>query len=204
MRGWLIAAAAVLSLSGAPAARAEFDSSVVDMFAAWSLSAPNTGSVVICHGFSCTFRTQIGLSGADHARLASLMAPGKGSAAAERRAIAQAESWFEKRIAPQTGTGHAKARAGGIVGYSGHRGQFDCIDTTNNTNSLLVVLDRLGLLRHHTIVAPISRLLAGGGPHFTAVIRDKRTGKGWTVDPWTHDNGQLPDIWPVETWSAGG
>lgn len=204
MRGWIMAAGAALALAGAPLAKAGFDPSVTDMFSSWSLSVPNTGSVVICHGFSCTFRTQIGLSSADHARLASLMASGKASAAAERHAIAVAESWFEKRIAPETGTANAKARAGGIIGYSGHRGQFDCIDTTNNTNSLLVVLDRLGLLRYHTIVSPISRLLTGGGPHFTAVIRDNKTGQGWTVDPWTHDSGQLPDVWPVEKWSAGG
>jgi hypothetical protein len=204
MRGRLVAGIVTSSLLGSPAARAEFDSGVSAMFNTWSLSVPNAGSVVICHGFSCAFRTQIGLSAADQGRLAMLMAPGKASAEAERRAIAQAESWFEKRIAPETGTANAKARAGGIVGYTGQRGQFDCIDTTNNTNSLLVVMDRLGLLRHHTIIAPISRLLTGGGPHFTAVIKDKKTGKGWTVDPWTHDSGHLPDVWPVEKWSAGG
>jgi hypothetical protein len=36
------------------------------------------------------------------------------------------------------------------------------------------------------------------------VIEEKLSGKRWTVDPWTHDNGQLPDVWPVERWSAGG
>ena len=187
-----------------PAVASDLHPDVVSMFRGWSMSLPNSGRVVICHGFSCTFRTEIGLSRADHTRLAELMAPGRASPEAERRAIAKTEAWFEKRIAPQTGTANAKARAGAIIGYSRDRGQFDCIDSTNNTNSLLIVLDQLGLLRHHTIAAPISRFFTGGGPHFTAVIKDRKTGQGWTVDPWTHDNGELPDVWPVEKWSAGG
>jgi hypothetical protein len=156
---------------------------------------------VWCHGYGCNFRTQIGLSAADHARLAALMAPGRASADAERRAIAQTEAWFEKRTAPEAGTAHAKARASVGWGLGGDPSQFDCVDTTANTTSLLVMLDRLGLLRHHEVSKPISRLLAGG-PHFTAVIQDKKTGRRWTVDPWTHDNGQLPDVWPVELWTA--
>jgi len=83
----------------------------------------------------------------------------------------------------------------------GDPSQFDCVDTTANTTSLLVLLDRLGLLRHHEVSTPISRLLAGG-PHFTATIRDKKSGQRWTVDPWTHDSGQLPDVWPIERWTA--
>lgn len=99
-------------------------------------------------------------------------------------------------------TAHAKARASVGWGIGGDPGQFDCVDTTANTTSLLVVLARLGLLRHHEVSTPISRLLAGG-PHFTATMRDKRSGQHWTVDPWTHDNGVLPDVWTVERWSAG-
>jgi hypothetical protein len=199
-----------LSLSGCllmlatPAIAGEVDPSVAAMYREWSVSMPNTARVVICHGFSCSFRTEIGLGRGDHARLTELMEPGKASASAERSAIAKTEVWFEKRIAPATGTGNAKARAGGILGYSRDRGQFDCIDSTNNTNSLLLVLNQLGLLRQHAIGKPISRLFTGGGPHFTAVIKDRKTKQGWTVDPWTHNHAELPDVWPVEKWWAGG
>ena len=96
------------------------------------------------------------------------------------------------------------ARAGVLLGHARDPGQFDCIDTTLNTNSLLIVLDQLGLLRHHAIAAPISRLLITEGPHNTAVIKDKRTGQHWTVDPWTHKGSEVPDIWPVEKWGIGG
>ena len=84
-----------------------------------------------------------------------------------------------------------------------NRGQFDCIDTTNNTNSLLLVLDQLKLLRHHTIAAPVSRFLFTEGPHNTAVIKDSKTNELWTVDPWTHKGSEVPDIWPLAKWKEG-
>ncbi len=168
-----------------------------------SLPRPSPRSIVFCHGFTCAFRTEIGLGSDDHARLNRIMAAGRGSAEAERKAIARAEVWFEKRVAPLTGTGNAKARSGGLM-VGGDRTQFDCIDATSNTTALLMVLNDLKLLRHHDIDAPISRLFTGGGPHFTATIKDRKTGQGWTVDPWTHDHGELPDVWTVERWKAGG
>jgi hypothetical protein len=198
---WLVGAVWIFAT---PVVAVETDPGVISMFREWQVSLPNPGRVIICHGFSCVFRTEIGLGRADHARMAEIMAPGKASGEAERRALAKVVVWFEKRIAPETGTGNAKARAGGIFGYTRDRGQFDCIDSTLYTSSLLMVLEQLGLLRHHTIAKPISRLIAGGGPHFTAVIKDRKTGQGWTVDPWTHDHAEPPDIWPVEKWLDGG
>lgn len=182
---------------------AELDSSVVAFLERQSLPVPNTGVIIFCHGFNCTFRTEIGLSRADHARMAALMAPGKASPEAERKAIAQTEVWFEKRAAPLTGTAKAKARSGGLM-HAGDRTQFDCIDATVNTMALLIVLDRLGLMRHHTVAPPISRLITGGGPHFTATILDTKKKQGWTVDPWTKDHGEIPDVFTVEKWKAGG
>jgi hypothetical protein len=197
------ALAVACSLATGPATAGDIDAAVSSALQSWSLPVPSSGSLVFCHGYNCNLRTQIGLSGADHARLGALMEPGRASADAERRAIALTEAWFEERVAPRTGTAHAKARASVGWGVGGDPKQFDCVDTTANTTSLLVVLDRLGLLRHHQVSTPISRLLAGG-PHFTAVIREKKSGQGWTVDPWTHDNGELPDVWKVERWIAGG
>jgi len=198
LTGSLIGLVAVL-----PARAGEIDPAVTSAFGNWGLPVPTAGMLIFCHGYNCNFRTEIGISGGDRARLAALMAPGRVSAEAERRAVAQTEAWFEKRVAPQTGTAHAKARASVGWGVGGDPAQFDCIDTTANTTSLLVVLDRLGLLRFHTVSTPISRLLAGG-PHFTATMQEKKTSQRWTVDPWTHDNGQLPDVWKIERWTAGG
>ena len=192
-----------LLMAGGPAVAGEVDPAVMAMLREWSLASPSPSRVVICHGFGCAFRTEIGLAGGDHAQMAAIMASGSASAQAERAAIGRTEAWFERRIAPITGTAKRVARAGPLVGGAGNPAQFDCIDTTNNTNSLLLVLDQLKLLRHHTIAAPASRFLFTEGPHNTAVIKDRKTNELWTVDPWTHKGSEVPDIWPLAKWKAG-
>ena len=65
-----------------------------------------------------------------------------------------------------------------------------------------MVLGRLGLLRHHEVhadLAPVYRR-AALHRHHEGEARHQR----WTVDPWTHDHGDLPDVWKIERWSAGG
>src|SRR5262249_15677051 len=124
------------------------DPAVAAMFREWSLSAPTPSRVVICHGFGCPLHTEIAQTGADRAQMAAIMASGSASALAERAAIGRTEAWYERRIAPMTGTALRVARAGPPIGGALNRSQFDCIDTTNNTNSLLLVLDQLKLLRH--------------------------------------------------------
>src|SRR4029077_11023219 len=166
-----------LLMAGGSAVADRVDPAVMAMLRQWSLASPSPFRVVICHGFGCAFRTEIGLSSADHAQMAAIMASGAASPPAERAAIGRTEAWFERRIAPITGTAQRVARAGPLLGLSGIRGQFDCLDTTNNTNSLLLVLDQLNLLRHHTIAAPVSRFIFTEGPHNTAVIRDSKTGE---------------------------
>lgn len=201
--GLLVAIFLAVSPAQLAAADYKLDADVSTALANWQLPTPSVNSTIICHGYQCLFRTPIPLTPGDHARLRQFMAAGSASAEAERKAVAQAESWFEKRVAPIAGTAHAKARSGGRFGVGGDPSQFDCIDTTANTTMFLIVLDRLGLLRYHTVVGPISRFWAGG-PHFTALIQDKKTGKKYTVDPWPHDNGQLPDVWALDKWLAGG
>jgi hypothetical protein len=192
-----------LLMAGGGTAVADVDPAVVAMLREWSLASPSPSRVVICHGFGCAYRTEIALAGGDHAQMAAIMASGAASAQAERAAIGRTEAWFERRIAPITGTAKRVARAGPLVGGANNPAQFDCIDTTNNTNSLLLVLDQLKLLRHHTIAAPASRFLFTEGPHNTAVIKDRRTNELWTVDPWTHKGSEIPDIWPLARWKAG-
>jgi hypothetical protein len=178
---------------------AEFDSRIVARFQTLSMSFPTTGRVVICHGFGCQRRTEIGLSRADHARFAQLMAPGRASAEAERRAVAQAIAWFEKRVAAQAGTANAKARATLVNDPS----QFDCIDASTNTTQVLLVLDQLGLLHHHRVEAPVSRALGWHSIHTTAVLRNVHDQEDWVFDPWTRNNGELPEVMPLAKWLQG-
>jgi hypothetical protein len=195
------AALVMLLLWAAPQAHAEAIG-LQRAYTELSLKRPTTTSVIVCHGFGCTHRTEIGLGSGDRARLATLLAAGKASAEAERRAIATAVVWFDRRVGPQAGTTHRIARAG-VLTKTGP-GQMDCIDTSRNTTSLFLILDQLRLLRHHQVDGPVARgyLLDGRGLHATAVLRETRSGKKWAVDNWTRNYGERPDVMPLEKWMA--
>jgi hypothetical protein len=57
--------------------------------------------------------------------------------------------------------------------------------------------------RHHVIDAPQSRglLINLRTIHTTAVIQEKASGRRWSVDGWTRNNGEVPDIFPIEEWA---
>src|SRR5262249_7561340 len=66
-------AALVLLLCGLTDSYA-YDASISEAYTSVSLPLPSTKMVVVCHGFGCTYRTAIGLSGGDRAKLAELLA----------------------------------------------------------------------------------------------------------------------------------
>src|SRR6476660_6372707 len=66
-------------------------------FAEYSVVPPTPASVFVCHGFGCKYRVEIDLTTGDRAKLAQFLAPGRASAAAERKAVAAAGAWFDKR-----------------------------------------------------------------------------------------------------------
>jgi hypothetical protein len=165
-----------------------------------SLSAPTRDQLTVCHGFGCQYRVELGLTSADHATLRRLMASGSGSAAKERQAVAAVGAWFDKRVAPLAGTKGHVARAN--RDYMFDRGQFDCIDTSRNITSLLLVLDELGLLKYHAVAPPEARghIVDFRPPHATAVLVEKGVGVAWSVDAWTRSYGQAPEIMPLARW----
>ena len=176
-----------------------YDAEISDALAAVSLSIPTSASVVICHGFGCAQRTEIRLGKGDHSKLTALLATGRGSAAAERGALATAIAWFDRRVGPEAGTTRRIARASGIT--QGGLGQMDCIDTSRNTTSYFIILDQLRLLRFHQIEAPVARGFITS-PHATAVVRETRGGQKWAFDNWTRNYGEKPDVMPLEKWIA--
>ncbi|MDO8874515.1 MAG: hypothetical protein Q7V40_00235, partial [Pseudolabrys sp.] len=159
-------------------------------------------SVSICHGFGCKYRTELGLTAADRSTLAGILAAGKASAAAERKAIGNAGAWFDRRIGPVAGTTGHVARANRF--YMFDKRQMDCIDSSRNTTSLLLVLYQLNLLRHHDVAEPVARgyIIDGRPPHVTAVLVEKTTGAEWAVDSWTRSYGQAPEIMQLSRWKT--
>jgi hypothetical protein len=199
---WLafILAAALFTVSLSAPAAADMAAVVTAAYGNFSLSAPTPASVTICHGFGCKYRNEVALSGADRVVMAKLLASGRASAAAERRAVAAAGAWFDRRIGPIAGTRGHVARAG--TSHMFDKGQFDCVDSSRNTTSLLLVLEQLKLLRHHYVAEPEARgyLVDGRPPHVTAVLVEKASGTKWAVDSWVRGYGQAPEIMRLSRW----
>lgn len=162
-------------------------------------------ALTICHGYGCKLTAELSVGASERAQLARLMAAGKGSAEAERRAVAAAGAWFDKRIGPLAGTTNHIARAGPEHALDAAN-QFDCIDTSRNMTSLLLLLDELKLLRFHKPDVPVARgyFLDLRYPHATAVLTEKAGGTSYSVDAWTRRYGQPPEIMPLERWKTLG
>jgi hypothetical protein len=166
----------------------------------FSVAPPSPSIVFVCHGFGCKYRTEWDLTANDRAKLAQFLAAGRSSPEAERKAVAVAGAWFDKRVGPVAGTANHVARAGAKYMYDVH--QFDCIDSSRNTTSLLLVLDQLNLLRHHDVDVPEARgfFLDGRPPHATAVLVERTSGTKWSIDSWTVGYGQALEVMPLDRW----
>ena len=192
----LIVFAAATSIAGAATKPGVVDAAYGD----YPVTPPTPEAVFVCHGFGCKYRVEWDLTAADRAKLTQLMAAGRSSPGAERNAVAAAGAWFDRRIGPLAGTVNHVARAG--MKYMYDIQQFDCIDTSRNTTSLLLVLDQLNLLRHHDVDAPEARgyMVDGRPPHATAVLVEKGTGIKWAIDSWTVGYGQPLEVMPLTRW----
>jgi hypothetical protein len=192
--------ACALSLWGPALSAADREEVVAATYDEYSVSAPTSELVVVCHGFGCKFRAEVELSAADRGTLAQIMAGGKASPAAERQAVAGAWAWFDRRIAASAGTRNHVAAAGAEYMFDSR--QFDCIDASRNTTSLLLVLEQLGLLRFHMVDVPKSRgaLIDGRPFHYTAVLRERANGIKWAVDSWTRAYGQPAEVMTLARW----
>ena len=192
----------VYAVGGGIASAATATNVVDAAYGGLSVTPPTPSMVYVCHGFGCKYRDEVDLTAGDRTKLTQILAAGRASAAAERKAVAAAGAWFDKRVGPVAGTQNHVARAGAKYMYDIH--QFDCIDTSRNTTSLLLVLDQLKLLRHHDVDAPEARgyFIDGRPPHATAVLVEKATGTKWSINSWTVGYGQALEVMPLERWKA--
>jgi len=175
-----------------------------DQARAWLASQgyaePTAERIVACHGYGCSRRASVRIDGAIFGKLSAIMRSGRGSPAAERRALSEAIRIFTRYVAARIGGRLDAPRS--PPSLSGVHGQMDCLDVTANTTSLLLVLEANGLLIHHDISRPEARgfLLDGRWPHVTAVLAESQGGTRWAVDPWTRAPGAAPEILPLSQW----
>jgi hypothetical protein len=162
---------------------------------------PTSIQIVACHGYGCAMRADIPLEGPWLARATALLRANQGSAASERRALAEVVRLYMAHLTANFG-GPDEPRS--PPSRSGVAGQMDCLDVTANVTSLFLVLEERGLLAKHRVEGPQSRgfFFDGRWPHYTAVLSASDGGR-WAVDPWSRP-GEPPDMLPLETWSAEG
>jgi hypothetical protein len=191
---------ALLPLGAAPAPAVEISPAIAQMYSAVSAAPPTSESMIVCYGFVCQRRMILDFAAADRKKLTEIMATGRASPEAERKAVQQAVLWFDRRVGPVIGTDKRVARADFQNFADGQN--FDCFDTTRNTVSLLLILREWGLLHHHRIGDPRYRgnFLVGQLPHNTAVLIERAGGRDWVIDMWTRGYAELPEVMPVEDW----
>jgi hypothetical protein len=166
--------------------------------------APRNNTVYLCRAYGCRIQTPFRFTDADVAQLKGLMTKTRKADTPfeERRAVAYAIGWMETRTGDVIGT--RADRPGMDFAASGDPTQQDCVDEATNTTSYLLILERNGLLKHHTVGTPFSKenLLRGvaGWPHWTAVLKENSNGQRWAVDSWIYANGENPAVVEAEKW----
>jgi hypothetical protein len=166
--------------------------------------APRNNTVYVCHAYGCRMQTAFRFTDTDIAQIKTLMTKTRKADTPyeERRAVAYAIGWMETRTGDVIGT--SADRPGMEFSASGDPTQQDCVDEATNTTSYLLILERNGLLKHHTVGTPFSKenLLRGvaGWPHWTAVLKENANGQKWAIDSWIYANGENPAIVEAEKW----
>jgi hypothetical protein len=159
-------------------------------FETFASKPPQGDSVTVCHAYGCKAQTSFTFTPSDLSELFVVMTtvPRDDGPREERRAIANAIGWMERRVAPAVGT--ATDRAGMDFSGSGDRSQQDCVDEATNTTSYLLVLNRHGLIRHHVVERPFAKDDFGKWTHWAALIREKGSGELFAIDASASANGE--------------
>lgn len=163
-------------------------------FEQFATKAPKSDTVTVCHAYGCKMQTPYTFSPADIAEVAALMARVRrdDSPAEERRAIAYAIAWMERRVAPTVGT--ENDRPSMDFGGSGDPGQQDCVDEATNSTSYLLVLAHHGLIRQHLVERPFAKDSLSHWTHWAALIKEKGSGKRFAIDSSSGPNGDNPTV----------
>lgn len=163
-------------------------------FKEFSAKPPQGDTVTVCHAYGCKSQTPFTFSQSDLGAISTLMQRVRraDSPREERRAIAYAIGWMERRVAPAVGT--ARDRPSMDFAGSGDTNQQDCVDEATNTTSYLLVLSRHGLIQHHSVQPPFAKDDFSRWTHWAALIKEKKSGLSFAIDSSGSANGENPTV----------
>jgi hypothetical protein len=167
------------------------------------ITAPAPSKFSLCHGYTCDYVTQTGLTGEQWQQIRDIFTVKYHSAPEERELIRQAVAQLEQMTGELIGTSldMPENRDGMRLDLAT---QMDCIDESTNTTIYLMMMEQDGLFKYHEVEDRQTRgYFIFGLPHTTAVISEKRTGKVFAVDSWFEGNGKPPHVLPVDIWADG-
>ncbi len=163
----------------------------------WSEASP--APFTVCIDYHCDLTRRVWLDDGKWERVRQLFLP-PSNPAQERRAIADAIGLLERLVGPLVGTDRDQAEnqgPGDVVG------QLDCIAESRNSKQYLELLFEAGLLRWHVPQPRVVRNPLFFNVHWTAVIRERESGRDYAVDSWFRPNGEKAVIQPLPQWLAG-
>ena len=152
----------------------------------------------ICYDFGCSRQQTVEFSPPAIGALQGIFEPRPTDARAERSRIRQAIALLEQMVGEVTGT--SRDIGGNYDPQRDYPGQMDCIDESTNTSHYLGLLEQLELLQWHQPKQRRyrSRFLIDG--HWTAVIEETASRQKYAVDSWYRDNGEPPEVQPLQDW----
>jgi hypothetical protein len=166
-------------------------------------AGPVQTKLTACFSYGCRAEKSFPITQGVSDRFAAIMADGAPSPEAERAALSKAIQYYEELSA--SAIGYRDGPKSPVVA-TGAKGQMDCIDESTNTRHVMMYLQDRGLMTHHAVQASVTRgaLVDGRYPHWSAVIKDKASGKRWAVDSWYEPAGGPPDIVDLAYWRTRG
>lgn len=162
------------------------------------LDRPEPSRFQICKQFGCRGAVQVEMDPLEWNRVVEIFLPRPANAVEERGRIARAVALLETLAGELAGTS-----ADVTMNSQAGPGQLDCVAESVNTSVYLLMLQERGLLTYHSVEAPQRRGTFIFYPHNTAVVREKGTPRLFAVDSWFGNNGDSPDMVPLDEWMRG-
>jgi len=165
------------------------------------IKMPDANGMTVCAGDTCARRREIVLTQIDRQKLRSFFDGDVSHAREERTRLKMAIDWLEHRTGVHTKRPPVERLKGRKL-KEAFWNYHSCIDDTSNTTIFLITLQKMRLMRLHDVAGPAYRglMIDGKVPHFTAVIREKKSNVKYSIDTWLYTTGEPVIVKPLSDW----